>query len=81
MHEKRIDIGRGNGELLVRAYQISFLAPFCRNHKVIDGYDQEPWRFGKYYEDIIRKYLKLRSRTRRAAWITATVKRACWAVG
>ena len=27
---------------------------------MIDGYDQEPWRFGKYYEDIIRKYLKLR---------------------
>jgi len=53
-------MGRGNAELLVRSYQISFLAPFCRNHKVIDGYDQEPWRFGKYYEDIIRKYLKLR---------------------
>ncbi|HEY8412123.1 MAG TPA: TIM-barrel domain-containing protein, partial [Pyrinomonadaceae bacterium] len=53
-------IGRGNGELLVRSYQIGFLAPFCRNHKVADGYDQEPWRFGKYYEDIIRKYLKLR---------------------
>ncbi len=53
-------IGRGNGELLVRSYQVSFLAPFCRNHKVIDGYDQEPWRFGKGYEDIIRKYLKLR---------------------
>lgn len=53
-------IGRGSGELLVRSYQVSFLAPFCRNHKVIDGYDQEPWRFGKYYEDIIRKYLKLR---------------------
>jgi alpha-glucosidase len=53
-------MGRGNGELLVRSYQVSFLAPFCRNHKVIDGYDQEPWRFGKYYEDIIRKYLKLR---------------------
>src|ERR1041385_6177697 len=48
-------IGRGNGGLLVRSYQVSFLAPFCRNHKVIDGYDQEPWRFGKYYEDIIRK--------------------------
>jgi alpha-glucosidase len=53
-------IGRGNGELLVRSYQISFLAPFCRNHKQIDGYDQEPWRFGKYYEDIIRKFLKMR---------------------
>jgi len=53
-------IGRGNGELLVRSYQISFLAPFCRNHKELSGYDQEPWRFGTYYEDIIRKYLKLR---------------------
>src|SRR5258707_9878909 len=53
-------IGRGNGELLVRSYQIGFLAPFFRNHHAIDGYDQEPWRFGKYYEDIIRKYLKLR---------------------
>jgi alpha-glucosidase len=53
-------IGRGNGELLVRSYQVSFLAPFCRNHKVIDGYDQEPWRFGEHYESIIRKYLKLR---------------------
>jgi len=53
-------IGRANGELLVRSYQVSFLAPFCRNHKTNDGYDQEPWRFGSYYEDIIRKYLKLR---------------------
>lgn len=53
-------MGRANGELLVRSYQVSFLAPFCRNHKVIDGYDQEPWRFGSFYEDIIRKYLKLR---------------------
>jgi alpha-glucosidase len=55
-------MGRGNGELLTRSYQVGFLTPFCRNHKVIDGYDQEPWRFGKPYEDIIRKYLKLRYR-------------------
>lgn len=55
-------IGRSSGELLTRSYQVSFLAPFCRNHKVIDGYDNEPWRYGKYYEDIIRKYLKLRYR-------------------
>src|SRR5438132_2295878 len=53
-------IGHANGEFLVRSYQIGFLAPFFRNHHAIDGYDQEPWRFGKYYEDIIRKYLKLR---------------------
>ena len=55
-------IGRANGEFLVRSYQIGFLAPFFRNHHAIDGYDQEPWRFGKYYEEIIRKYLKLRYR-------------------
>jgi alpha-glucosidase len=55
-------IGRGNGEFLVRSYQIGFLAPFFRNHHTVDGYDQEPWRFGKFYEDIIRKYLKLRYR-------------------
>jgi len=53
-------IGRADGELMVRSYQIGFLAPFFRNHHAVDGYDQEPWRFGKYYEDIIRKYLKLR---------------------
>ena len=55
-------IGRANGEFLVRSYEIGFLAPFFRNHHAIDGYDQEPWRFGKHYEDIIRKYLKLRYR-------------------
>ncbi len=55
-------IGRANGEFLVRSYQIGFLAPFFRNHHAVDGYDQEPWRFGTYYEDIIRKYLKLRYR-------------------
>jgi len=53
-------IGRADGEFLVRSYQIGFLAPFFRNHHAVDGYDQEPWRFGTYYEDIIRKYLKLR---------------------
>lgn len=55
-------IGKSDGELLTRWYQVGFVTPFCRNHKVIDGYDQEPWRFGTYYEDIIRKYLKLRYR-------------------
>jgi alpha-glucosidase len=55
-------IGRSDGEMLTRWYQIAFLTPFCRNHKQLDSYDHEPWRFGKYYEDIIRKYLKLRYR-------------------
>ena len=55
-------VGRTDPELLVRWYEVGFLAPFCRNHAELGSPDHEPWRFGKYYEDIIRKYLKLRYR-------------------
>jgi alpha-glucosidase len=55
-------IGRTDAELLTRWYQIAFLTPFCRNHAQRDAYDHEPWRFGTYYENIVRKYLKLRYR-------------------
>ncbi|HEX4770583.1 MAG TPA: TIM-barrel domain-containing protein [Bryobacteraceae bacterium] len=55
-------IGRTNPELLTRWYQVGFLTPFFRNHTQKGGYDHEPWRFGPYYEDIIRKYIKLRYR-------------------
>lgn len=55
-------IGRTTAELMTRWYQIGFLTPFCRNHAEVTGYDHEPWRFGSYYEGIIRKYLKLRYR-------------------
>lgn len=55
-------IGRTDAELMTRWYQVGFLSPFCRNHAQIDAYDHEPWRFGSYYEGIIRKYLKLRYR-------------------
>ncbi len=54
--------GRPDGELLTRWYEVGFLAPFLRNHAEMGGYDHEPWRFGAQYEDIIRKYLKLRYR-------------------
>lgn len=53
-------IGRGDGELLARAYQVGVFVPFLRNHTAIDQYDKEPWRFGSHYEAIVRKYLKLR---------------------
>jgi len=55
-------MGRTEPELMTRWYQVGFLTPFCRNHAEITGYDHEPWRFGSYYEGIIRKYLKLRYR-------------------
>jgi len=47
---------------MTRWYEVGFLTPFCRNHAEVTGYDHEPWRFGSYYEGIIRKYLKLRYR-------------------
>ncbi|MBI2511940.1 MAG: glycoside hydrolase family 31 protein [Opitutae bacterium] len=53
-------IGRGDGELLARSYQIAAFSPFFRNHTAIDSYDKEPWRFGRTYEDIARKFIKLR---------------------
>jgi len=52
--------GKSNGELLTRWYQIGFLSPFFRNHHAVDFNDQEPWRFGKRYADIIRKHVQLR---------------------
>jgi alpha-glucosidase len=54
--------GNSNAQLLTRWYELAFLAPFFRNHAEMGSYDHEPWRFGTYYEDIIRKYLKLRYR-------------------
>ncbi|PTX91008.1 TIM-barrel domain-containing protein [Opitutus sp. ER46] len=55
-------IGRGDGELLARSYQLASLVPLCRNHGAIDNYDHEPWRYGAPYEAIVREYLKLRYR-------------------
>ncbi|MBK9991619.1 MAG: glycoside hydrolase family 31 protein [Verrucomicrobia bacterium] len=53
-------IGRADGELLARSYQVACFAPFFRNHAAVDVYDHEPWRFGPQYEVIVRKYIKLR---------------------
>jgi alpha-glucosidase len=53
-------IGRADGELLARSYQVACFTPLFRNHGAIDGYDHEPWRFGPQYEAIVRKYIKLR---------------------
>ncbi|HVU31964.1 MAG TPA: glycoside hydrolase family 31 protein [Opitutaceae bacterium] len=55
-------MGRGTGELLARSYEVAAFVPLCRNHGAIDDYDHEPWRYGAPYEDIVRKYLKLRYR-------------------
>jgi alpha-glucosidase len=55
-------MGRCNGEMLARWYQVGCLTPLCRNHHSIDSYDQEPWRFGDRTEAIVLRYLQLRYR-------------------
>lgn len=52
--------GDSNGELLTRWFQMGTFMPFFRNHCSIDGINQEPWSFGKEFEEIIIKYIKLR---------------------
>ena len=51
-----------DGELLTRWIQLGLFMPFFRNHCAINNINQEPWAFGKVYEGIIRKYIKLRYR-------------------
>lgn len=54
--------GNTNAQLLTRWYEAGLFSPMLRNHAEMGSYDHEPWRFGPTYEDIIRKYLKLRYR-------------------
>lgn len=49
-----------NGELLTRWTQVGAFTPYFRNHSVIDSRYQEPWRFGKEYETIIKKFIQMR---------------------
>jgi alpha-glucosidase len=53
-------IGSSTPELLVRWYEANALIPFFRNHTGKGTYDQEPWVFGRYYEDIIRRQIEMR---------------------
>jgi alpha-glucosidase len=49
-----------NGELLARWTQVGAFTPYFRNHSAIGTLRQEPWSFGKKYEEIIKKYIELR---------------------
>ncbi|MFW5987841.1 MAG: glycoside hydrolase family 31 protein [bacterium] len=52
--------GNSNGELLTRWTQLGAFVPFFRNHCEVRAISQEPWSFGKKYENIIKKYIELR---------------------
>jgi alpha-glucosidase len=54
--------GTADGELMVRWYEAAFLAPLCRNHAENHSLDHEPWRFGPFYEDIVRSCIRPRKR-------------------
>lgn len=48
------------GELYTRWIQLGIFHPFCRTHSSGDHGDQEPWSFGKEYEDYVRKFIEFR---------------------
>lgn len=49
-------------ELLTRWVEVGCFSPLFRNHSNMGTRRQEPWQFGPEYEDIYRKYVKLRYR-------------------
>lgn len=54
--------GDTTGELLARWYQAAVGYAFLRNHSALGTADQEPWRFGDTFTDVIRAALNLRYR-------------------
>lgn len=55
-------LGHSAPELLQRWYQLGAFYPMMRNHCVVDGRDQEPWRFGEDTVEVVRSALTLRYR-------------------
>ncbi|PMQ02446.1 MAG: alpha-glucosidase [Dictyoglomus sp. NZ13-RE01] len=53
-------VGDCDGELFIRWLQAGIFIPFLRNHSALDTRNQEPWAFGEIYENIARKYIKMR---------------------
>lgn len=60
------DVGGFNGnataELLVRFMQFGSFIPMFRNHSALGTKNQEPWSFGKKYEELMRKIIEYRYR-------------------
>lgn len=58
------DIGGFNGdvtaELFIRFMQFGSFIPMFRNHSALGTRPQEPWAFGKEYEDLVRKIIEYR---------------------
>jgi alpha-glucosidase len=48
------------GELYIRWIQLGAFHPFFRTHSSGDHGDQEPWSFGKEYEELAKKFIELR---------------------
>ena len=49
-----------DGELLVRWTQLGVFLPLFRNHSAVRTARQEPWAFGRPYEDLCREAISLR---------------------
>lgn len=53
-------IGVPSPALYVRWMQLGVFTPFFRGHSAVNQQDKEPWAFGDYIEDIVRRTILMR---------------------
>jgi len=55
-------VGNPSAELLTRWHEWASMTPFFRSHSIKGNDEREPWRYGSYYEGLLRNIIKFRYR-------------------
>ena len=53
-------VGNPSAELLTRWHEWASMTPFFRSHSIKGNDEREPWRYGTYYEGLLRDIIKFR---------------------
>lgn len=53
-------VGNPSAELLTRWHEWASMTPFFRSHSIKGNDEREPWRYGSYYEGLLRNIIKFR---------------------
>jgi len=53
-------VGNPSAELLTRWHEWASLTPFFRSHSIKGNDEREPWRYGTFYEGLLRNVIKFR---------------------
>lgn len=53
-------VGNPSAELLTRWHEWASMTPFFRSHSIKGNDEREPWRYGTYYEGLLRNIIKFR---------------------